>query len=108
MNSTVIMNGTSTGGVEYLVGTHEGATSTGVPSELTATGRAAKRSLAGGSNADDKARVAVYSYLQAVRALGHTHIDIREIARSLSLSQDVVSRALEELASKGVKVIRPR
>ena len=48
---------------------------------------------------------AVYSYIQAVRALGKTRLTASEIASSLSISPFDVNEAIAKLHSKGVKII---
>ena len=48
---------------------------------------------------------AVYSYIQAVRALGKTRLTANEIARTLSLSPFEVSVAIDKLSTKGVKIV---
>jgi hypothetical protein len=46
---------------------------------------------------------AIYAYIQAVRALGHTTVNTSQIAEALSLPLTVVEQALESLKKKGVK-----
>ena len=48
---------------------------------------------------------AVYSYIQAVRALGRTQITANQIAVTLSLSPAEVTNVIEKLHTKGVKII---
>lgn len=48
---------------------------------------------------------AVYSYIQAVRALGKTQLTSSEIAKNLSLSLVDVNNAIVQLRTKGVKTI---
>ncbi len=47
---------------------------------------------------------AVYGYIQAVRALGRTHISTLEIASALNLPVSSVQQASAALISKGVKL----
>lgn len=46
---------------------------------------------------------AIYAYIQAVRALGHTTLNTIQIAEALSLPAATVEQALESLKKKGVK-----
>ncbi len=48
---------------------------------------------------------AVYSHIQAVRALGVTRIDSLQIARALGISRRIVEKTIPSLSDKGVKVI---
>ena len=48
---------------------------------------------------------AVYSYIQAVRALGVTKLSSSHIAAALSLSPIEVTEAIGKLHSKGVKIV---
>jgi hypothetical protein len=48
---------------------------------------------------------AVYAYIQAIRALGHTRINTRDIADALSLPIEDVDRAINSLKQKGVKAV---
>ena len=48
---------------------------------------------------------AVYAHIRAIRTLGRTTVNAREIARSLTLPLTDVNRAVTALRSKGVKVI---
>jgi DNA-binding MarR family transcriptional regulator len=47
---------------------------------------------------------AVYAHIQAVRALGKTHINTAEIAEALGLPLSAVARTITALRQKGVKV----
>lgn len=47
---------------------------------------------------------AVFSHISAIRALGRTRVNTREIAVALSLSIDDVHWAIARLQEKGVKV----
>jgi hypothetical protein len=47
---------------------------------------------------------AVYAYLQAMRALGHTLVNTSDVARALGLSQAMVESTIASLAKRGVKV----
>lgn len=49
-------------------------------------------------------QVAVYSHIQAVRALGRTNINTEEIAKALSLPVGSVNVAIAKLKDKGVRV----
>jgi hypothetical protein len=49
---------------------------------------------------------AVYSHIQAVRALGRTQVNTAEIAAALRLRAEVVLRTIHALEGKGVKVLR--
>ncbi len=55
--------------------------------------------------ADEKAKVeaAVYSYMQAVRALGRNRVNTREIAEALGLTVAEVDAVLPALQGRGVK-----
>jgi hypothetical protein len=48
---------------------------------------------------------AVYSHIQAVRALGRTRTDTSEIARALGLTQSTVEKTISSLTQRGVRVI---
>jgi hypothetical protein len=48
---------------------------------------------------------AIYSHIRAMRALGRTRIDTREIAKALGLSTVQVVSAIGSLKRKGVRVI---
>jgi hypothetical protein len=48
---------------------------------------------------------AVYSYIQAVRALGKKSLSANEIAKTLSLSPLDVNNAIVKLRDRGVKII---
>jgi len=48
---------------------------------------------------------AVYSYIQAMRALGKTQLTANQIAVTLSLSLSEVTNVIEKLHTKGVKII---
>jgi hypothetical protein len=48
---------------------------------------------------------AIYTHIQAVRALGKTKITPEEIARALELPVSTVEGAISTLKNKGVKVI---
>ena len=50
-----------------------------------------------------KIESAVYSYIQAMRALGKTRITTAEIAEALGLPEAVVRNASESLTDKGVR-----
>lgn len=54
----------------------------------------------------DKIGLAVFSYIQAVRALGRTNVNTSEIADGLKLSVEIVEQAVAGLKSKGVKFSR--
>jgi hypothetical protein len=47
---------------------------------------------------------AVYSHIQAVRALGKKNINTEEIAKALSLPVESVNAAVAKLKDKGVRV----
>jgi hypothetical protein len=46
---------------------------------------------------------AIYAHIRAIRALGRTAINTRELASALSLSIGEVNRAISSLKKKGVK-----
>jgi hypothetical protein len=46
---------------------------------------------------------AVYSHIQAVRALGKTTVETADIASALSLPVAAVNRAIQRLRSRGVR-----
>jgi hypothetical protein len=46
---------------------------------------------------------AVYSYIQAIRALGETKINTMDISRALGLPLNVIESAIHNLSSKGVR-----
>ena len=48
---------------------------------------------------------AVYSYIQALRAVGRTRINTADIAMALNLPLKIVERAAANLKEKGVKLI---
>jgi hypothetical protein len=48
---------------------------------------------------------AVYAYIRAVRALGRTEINTREVAAALSLPVVKVDGAISSLKKKGVRVL---
>lgn len=48
---------------------------------------------------------AIYSHIQAIRALGRTDINTTEIADALSLPVYIVNEAISSLERKGVKVV---
>jgi hypothetical protein len=57
------------------------------------------------SKRDSKKTVsAVYSYIQAIRALGRENVNTNEIADALSLSVLAVNHAITALRKKGVRV----
>ena len=47
---------------------------------------------------------AVYAYIQALRTLGHTHINSHDIAKGLGLPRSVVENVLKRLTEKGVRL----
>lgn len=49
---------------------------------------------------------AVYSYLQALRALGQTKVNSDEIAGALNISSHAARRALNALGDRGVKIAK--
>jgi biotin operon repressor len=49
---------------------------------------------------------AVYSHIQAMRALGVTTISSDQLARSLALPRSVVDSAVSRMRDRGVKVAR--
>ena len=51
-----------------------------------------------------KVENAVYGYIRAVRALGHTYVNSLEVARALSLPVTDVEAAMQNLSDKGVRV----
>ena len=53
----------------------------------------------------DNVESAVFTYIQAVRALGRTRINTADIAMALDLPTKTVERAVANLKDKGVKVI---
>ena len=53
----------------------------------------------------DELEAAVYSHIQALRALGHTTVKTSDIAAALSLSLGVVNAIVVRLKNKGVKVV---
>jgi len=63
------------------------------------------RSMASASGLAD-IESAVYSHIQAVRALGREEINTSEIAQALSLPQELVIAAVARLRDKGVRVAR--
>jgi hypothetical protein len=77
--------------------------STGTSSSVMTTTAGASRDAAVPSNKDIES--AVYAHIQAVRALGRTHINPTEIAAALGLSERQVLSTLSALRSKGVKVV---
>jgi len=46
---------------------------------------------------------AVYSYIQALRALGKTQVNTAEIARALGLPMSNVEKALPKLTERGIR-----
>lgn len=46
---------------------------------------------------------AVYSYIQALRALGKTQINTAEIARALGIPISIVASVLPKLSEKGIR-----
>ncbi len=48
---------------------------------------------------------AVYAYIRAMRALGHTQVNSLAVARALSLPVTDVDVAIRTLSDKGVRVI---
>jgi Holliday junction resolvasome RuvABC DNA-binding subunit len=48
---------------------------------------------------------AVFSHIQALRALGVTRTDASEIARGLKLGQSEVEKTISSLVKKGVKIV---
>ena len=57
------------------------------------------------SHSSKNVESAVYAHIQAVRALGRTHIEPQEIARALGLSVSQVQGTIAALKSKGVKAL---
>ena len=51
-----------------------------------------------------KTKLAVYSYIQALRALGRTELTIREIAENLSIPYTDVFNAVVKLRKHGVRI----
>lgn len=49
------------------------------------------------------ARKAVYAHIQALRSLGKTRVNTREIAEALGLSRSIVEQAVVQLRDEGVK-----
>lgn len=84
------ISGTTTIGATYISGT----TVHGLSKGQTTTKYPAK-------NIEN----AVYSHIQAIRALGRTRTDTSEIARALGLTQSVVEKTISSLTKKGVRVI---
>lgn len=54
---------------------------------------------------DDAIAAAVYNYISAVRALGRTQINTKEIAEALRLDRSAVEATIDSLILKNVKVI---
>lgn len=52
-----------------------------------------------------KTESAVYSFIQAIRALGRDQVNTAEIADALSLNILTVNHAISALRKKGVKVL---
>jgi biotin operon repressor len=48
---------------------------------------------------------AVYSHIQAIRALGVTRVDSTQIAKALGLPKRIVDKVIPSLLDKGVRVI---
>lgn len=51
---------------------------------------------------DKKIEDAIYSHLQAVRALGHTQVTVSEVASALRLDATVVQHHMHALRDRGV------
>jgi hypothetical protein len=56
------------------------------------------------ANVDKVLEAAVYNYIRAVRALGRTTLNTREIADALKLSLADVDGTVKRLEAKGVKI----
>ena len=61
---------------------------------------------AGGSTPPASIENAVYSYLQAIRALNRTRVTTSEIASALSVQEAAVVSVISALKVKGVKVAK--
>jgi len=51
-------------------------------------------------------KAAVLSHIKALRALGHTRVNTREIASALNLRPLLVEQAVAQLRDEGVKVAK--
>ena len=69
-------------------------------SVLASTPRLKKGKATAGEASVEKA---VYSYIQAVRALGRETVNTVEIARALGVNIDAVESAVAKLRAKGVR-----
>ncbi len=58
-----------------------------------------------GTRAQKEIEAAVYAYIRAMRALGHTQVNSLAVARALSLPVTDVDVAIRNLSDKGVRVI---
>ena len=58
-----------------------------------------------GTRAEKEIAAAVYAYIRAMRALGHTQVNSLAVARALSLPVTDVDVAIRTLSDKGVRVI---
>ena len=63
-----------------------------------------KKKIATSPKDNSATEKAVYAYIRALRALGHTTANTADIARALSLPLSDVDRAVQALKTKGVNV----
>lgn len=71
------------------------------PSRYSPARPVVRRRRARGSVTNDIEN-AVYSYIQAIRTLGRTQVNITEIAQALALPTEAVTLAASKLRHKGV------
>ena len=104
LNSKINIQTTSSAGSVFLG--HENAPATATGAEWVAGSfKTERRVKPRAQKPSIDVESAVYSYIQAVRALGKTKLTANEIANSLSLSTIEVNEAITKLHSKGVKII---
>lgn len=49
---------------------------------------------------------AVFAHIRAMRTLGHTTVNTRDVARALALPLSIVDRAVAGMSTKGVRVAK--
>lgn len=104
MNATTTTSGSVTVTSETSTATSTRSTAVAVPAHTRTTVVGVKSRAETAEHSAKKFESAVFSHIQAVRALGRTNINTTEIANALKLSQSIVDRTIDALKKKGVKV----
>jgi len=71
----------------------------------SATLTVAKANRHSAARASKKLEDAVYTYIRAIRRLGHTQLDTAQIADALNQNVREINAAVARLSSKGVKIL---